>query len=348
MKQVVIIGGGFAGSSLAKRLEQQFTVTLIDTKDYFEFTPGILRTIVEPDHAGKIQILHHQYLKRTTIIVAEVQEVTATAVILGQRKIEYDYLVICSGSRYSLPIKEHNVILATRAEHLQKNSEQLKKAKKVLIVGGGLVGVELAAEICTYYPNKETIIVHAQQRLIERNPEKARNIVSNFLQRRGVKIIVGEKVQGMDAKKKAYLTNKGTKVEADLVFMCTGIIPNSEFMAGDLKQELDEKKYIRVNHYLQLRHHHNIFAVGDVNNLPVEKTAQNAEIQAGIAAKNIIALEEQRKLTEYKVKVTPLVVSLGKWNGLFISQNIIFSGIIAGLLKNIVEYWFMLKMKWKI
>ena len=48
MKNVVIIGGGFAGSVCAKKLEQDFKVTLVDTEDYFEFTPSILRLAVSP------------------------------------------------------------------------------------------------------------------------------------------------------------------------------------------------------------------------------------------------------------------------------------------------------------
>ena len=62
-KKVVIVGGGFAGSHVAKSLEKYFDVFLIDTKDYFEFTPGVLRAIVEPLHIRNIQVLHNHYLK---------------------------------------------------------------------------------------------------------------------------------------------------------------------------------------------------------------------------------------------------------------------------------------------
>ena len=67
MKKLVIIGGGFAGSLIAKNCENYFDTTLIDSKDFFEFTPGILRTIVQPSHAKKIQVLHKEYLKKTKV-----------------------------------------------------------------------------------------------------------------------------------------------------------------------------------------------------------------------------------------------------------------------------------------
>ena len=62
MKKVVIIGGGFAGSTVAKKLQNYFDVTLIDGEDYFEFTPGVLRVIVKPKHFAKIQVPHKEYL----------------------------------------------------------------------------------------------------------------------------------------------------------------------------------------------------------------------------------------------------------------------------------------------
>src|SRR3989338_3462411 len=111
MKRVVVLGGGFAGSKIAKKLEKDFDVILIDTKDYFEFTPGILRTIVEPKHIKKIQVLHSHYLHKTNVIVGEVKNIGKDFVKIKRRKISFDYLIICAGSSYNLPIKEQKVVI---------------------------------------------------------------------------------------------------------------------------------------------------------------------------------------------------------------------------------------------
>ena len=87
MKKVVIIGGGFAGAYAAKNLEIDFGVTLIDSKDYFEFTPSILRTIVEPRHITKIQVLHSHYLKNADFIRGVVKEINVREVILDGNKL---------------------------------------------------------------------------------------------------------------------------------------------------------------------------------------------------------------------------------------------------------------------
>lgn len=49
-RRVLVIGGGFAGFVVARHMRHHYKVTLIDAKEYFEYTPGILRAFVHPDH----------------------------------------------------------------------------------------------------------------------------------------------------------------------------------------------------------------------------------------------------------------------------------------------------------
>ncbi len=340
MKQVVVIGGGFAGSYIAKKLESKFNVTLIDSKDYFEFTPGILRTIVEPEHMQKIQALHSSYLKKATVVVGDVKEVGKDYVIVNSemdKKIKFDYLAICSGSRYNLPIKEKGVIITTRANHLVSANTSLKNAKNVLMIGGGLVGVELAAEIITKYPDKKVTIVHAQDKLIERNPQKAVNYAEKFLKQRGVNIVYTERISSMGKSNCVFKTNKGRTIYADLAFWCTGIAPNFEFLSKKMKTTLGDRNSVKVNNYLQLNGYKNIFAAGDVTDILEEKTAQNAEKHARIVVANICALESGKDLRKYKSNVTPLVISLGKYHGILVYGKLVLTCIIPGIMKGIIE-----------
>ncbi|MBX4212434.1 FAD-dependent oxidoreductase [Candidatus Pacearchaeota archaeon] len=335
MKKVVVIGGGFAGAYCARNLEKDFHVTLIDNKDYFEFTPGVLRTIVEPAHIKKIQILHSHYLHHAEIIIGDVTEISEREVVVKGKKHSFDYLIICSGSSYSSPFKEKNIVSATRASELREVHKCVEKASNILIIGGGLVGVELAGELCTHYPGKKITIAHAVAELIERNPKKARNYAYKFLSSRGVNIVFNEFVE--KAKGKSFVTNKGTKIPSDLTFMCTGIVPNFSFMEKNLSSSLNQKHQIIVNEFLQIKDHKNIFSAGDVNDRAVEKTAQNAERQARVVTNNIRALENKEKMEKYVDKKTPLVISLGKSHGIFVSNNFVITGIIPGIMKTFIE-----------
>ncbi len=342
MKKLVVIGGGFAGSYVAKSLENKFHTTLIDTKNYFEFTPGILRTIVDPTHIKKVQVLHTHYLKRTNIVIGEVKSINKKYVFVKNKKFYFDYLFISSGSSYNSPIKEKGIIIATRANHLRECYESLCKSNDVLIVGGGLVGVELAAEIAHHYKGEKNIfLVHSKNKLMERNPEKVSEYAKKYLEKRNVKILFNEKL--ISKKGKIYFTDKGTKIKADIAFLCTGIVPNFSFMKGEFSESLNEKNQIIVNEFLQVKGTYNIFSAGDVNSLNIEKTAQNAEHQAKLAVKNIISMKEGRNLIAYNKKQTPLVISLGRHNGIFVGKKIIFKSFIVSLMKYVIEKKEMLK-----
>ena len=341
-KRVVIIGGGFAGSHIAKKLEKKFDVTLVDTKNYFEFTPGILRTVVKPKHMQLITALHNSYLKKAKIVVGEVSEASREFIKVSRRKIKFDYLVVSSGSTYNAPFKEQKVVIAARAKHLQENYSKLCKAKKVLIIGGGLVGIEMAGEIFWRYSGeKEITIVHSRSRLIQRNSEKASKYAENFLKKRGVEIIYDDFV--VDIKKTVCKTKKGLKLKADIIFLCTGIEPNYKFMKKYFLNRLSNDGFVKVNDYLQLQNEKNIFIAGDLADKKEEKTAQNAERQGKIIAKNICALESGNKLLKYESKRTPLVISLGKYDGIYSGEKYVFGGIIPGLMKTIIEKFEMLK-----
>lgn len=342
-KRVVIIGGGFAGSTAARKLENDFDVTLIDTKDYFEFTPSVLRTIVEPEHIKKIQALHKSYLNTAVIVKGNAKEVDKKYVRVSKNKFQYDYLVICSGSEYNLPIKGKSTVAAARADALAKYAKKLKKSKSVLIIGGGLVGVELAAEIIEKYPDKRITIAHGNEFLIERNPRKAREYAKKFLHKRKVKIIFNEFV--IKNKGNIYITDKKTKIKAGLAFLCTGIKPNYWCMSKSLSYCLNQGKAIIVNEYLQVKGFSNVFAAGDITDVREEKTAQNAEKQAKVAAKNIINIEKGKNLEKYLSKPRIMVISLGKWNGILVYKNFVLTGLIPGILKGLIEWMEMKKYK---
>ena len=129
MKRLVIIGGGFVGATVARELEGEFHVTLIDSKDYFEFTPSILRTIVEPDHMKKVQLLHSHYLKKAVLIREEVEEITNFEEALGIKFTRYQKADAQS-------IEDHNTLLwakkVLKTKPNREISEELKADVKTI------------------------------------------------------------------------------------------------------------------------------------------------------------------------------------------------------------------------
>ncbi len=338
MKKLVVIGGGFAGSNICRKLENYFNVTLIDEKEYFEFTPGILRSIIYPKHLKGVQVNHKDYLKKSKFILGNVSKISENYIFVNKEKIKYDYAVICSGSRYESPVKDREIVIASRSKNLIKYKDKLSKSKDVIIIGGGLVGIELVGEIIDRYNDKNIKIIHSNKRIIYRNNIKSFLYINKFLKKNNVEVICCERV--IRKEKNELITKNNNHFKYDMAFFCTGIKPNSDFIE---KKYLDVKGFIKADKYLRMRD--NIFVCGDVASVNEEKTAQAAEKQSSIIIRNLIAIERNKRLKEYASKERPFSISLGLYDGIFEYKNFVITGIIAAFIKKIIEIKTMIKYK---
>ncbi len=342
MTKVVIIGGGFAGSTVAKILRGKCDLTLIDTEDFFEYTPGILRVLVEPEHYKKLHVRHKDYLPDTKIVVGHVKKVYDKKVELTNgKKIFYDYLIIASGSSYNSPIKEKDTFFATRVKHLLEAHKNIRRSKKIFVVGGGLVGVELASELATHYNDKKIFLIHSTSNLMERNDIKTRKYAENFLRKNNVEIIFNERI--VKKNKKKLISDSNKEYKYDSVFFTIGIKPNVEFMKDSFSSYVG--KGIEVNDYLQLPDKNNVFVAGDVSNIVEEKTAQNAEKHGEVVAHNILSIIEGKKMKKYKAKKRIMVISLGKKHGVLEYKKFVLTGRIPAILKILIEKMVMMKFR---
>eukprot|EP01125_Pyxidicula_operculata_P019703 TRINITY_DN7162_c0_g1_i2.p1 TRINITY_DN7162_c0_g1~~TRINITY_DN7162_c0_g1_i2.p1 ORF type:complete len:844 (+),score=274.21 TRINITY_DN7162_c0_g1_i2:12-2543(+) len=102
--EVVVVGAGFAGCMVCKKLQKtkNINLTLIDPKGYFEFTPAVLRVLCIPEKAEYISVPIQHILPKGKTIVGEVVDCDEKSVKLADGQIiPYDVLVISSGSRYN-------------------------------------------------------------------------------------------------------------------------------------------------------------------------------------------------------------------------------------------------------
>lgn len=331
-KRVVIVGGGFVGSYVAKKLEKTFDVILIDTKDYVEYTPGILRALVQPSAATKTQVLHEHYLRKARVEIGEVTRVTPPKVIFNDKEVPYDYLVLASGSTYKKPFRQRNVVVAEHGHELRNHHEQLVEAKRVLVVGGGIVGVELAAEIANTYPLKEVTLVHSKDQLLNTFSWKIAFAATRYLSRAGVKIVYENRVTKVEGKK--FTTNTGKQITADLAFMCVGNKPNVTYLE---KAFLDEHGRVQVDKHLRIPGTEHIFAGGDITGLSETKLAQNAQKHARIIAENIRRSESGRRLVSYKPGPRPGLIDLGD-HAIFFYKNFVYTGKLPVLMKRFLAW----------
>ncbi|TKY67022.1 Apoptosis-inducing factor-like A [Spatholobus suberectus] len=320
-KKVVIVGGGVAGAVLAKTIQHQANVTLIDPKEYFEIPWASLRGLVEPPFAERIVINHREYFKKGDLVVSSAVNITETEVLTADgQQIAYDYLVIATGHTEPIP--------KTRSERL----DQYK---------GGPTGVELAAEIAVDFPAKKVTIVHKGTRLLEYIGPKASRKTLKWLKSKKVDVKLEQSVELSSSaeESKTYQTSSGETIKADAHFLCIGKPLGSAWLRETLlKDDLDADGRIKVDEHLRVKGRSNIFAIGDIIDVKEIKQGVYAQGHAQLVAKNLKLLIEgggkERKLGTYKAQPPISIVSLGRKHGVAQFPFMTVLGRFPGMIKS--------------
>ncbi|KAE9054427.1 hypothetical protein PF010_g32536, partial [Phytophthora fragariae] len=197
-------------------------------------------------------------------------------------KLHFDYLVLATGSTYTVPIKQdpNDYTRATTESKLQDVRSEIEKAGKVLIVGGGAVGCEMAGQIKAKYPDKN---LHAA------------------LDAMKVNVILGERLTerlpGNSFERRTLRTDKGTEIETDIQLLCGGFCPVSDLIQDMDPSLVTEQGSIKVNELLQLDNekYSNIFALGDSSNHDTPKMAFWAADQGKFLAAQLAAVVQKKQ-----------------------------------------------------
>ena len=192
----MIVGGNFAGLAALRELQNNplFRVILVDQREYFEYTPGILRLFLEPHFIHKLAfpLPHgsHQIIQGTVTNTADKQLNYTDAATRQSKTLEFDYLILATGSTYHYPVtaSPSETSITARAKGWKMSARKVQEASSILILGGGAVGTELAAEIVDHYScKKKTVtLVDASHRLVPlfKNP-RVSDYAADWLTSRG-------------------------------------------------------------------------------------------------------------------------------------------------------------------
>ncbi|MED7954157.1 NAD(P)/FAD-dependent oxidoreductase [Kitasatospora sp. NPDC058201] len=295
-RTVVVVGGGYGGTAVAKALDAEADVVLIDPRDAFVNAVGSLRALVRPDWAGNIFFPYDTLLARGEVIRDRAASVDPGGVTLASgRRVEADYLVLATGSTYAYPAKPTADSAGEALEHLRGTHKELAAAARVLIVGAGPVGLELAGEIKEVWPTKDVTVLDPADRLLPAFLPEVREDLHRQLDELGVRLRLGTGLAGQPATEPGrageftVATTDGAEITADIWFRAYGVRVNSDYLADGLLLERTELGQVRVGETLAVEGHPHVYAVGDLTDVAEPKMAGNAGRHAEVVARNILA-----------------------------------------------------------
>jgi NADH:ubiquinone reductase (H+-translocating) len=297
--KVVIIGAGFGGLKLARKLNNRpgFEVVLIDKFNYHQFQPLFYQVATAGLDASNISFPLRkvfQKSKNVRIRLAELKQVipSASKVITDAEEIEYDVLVLAMGAgtnffgntqleNHAFPMKSTVEALQLRYRLLQnletaltiKDKLELQRLMNIVVVGGGPTGVEISgalAEMKKYILPKEypeldfskmnIYLLEGADKTLAAMSEKSSLQSAKYLNRLGVKVMTQTLVKDYDGHD--ILLNDGNKIPAGTVIWAAGISGNVP--AGIDKDLIARGNRIKTDRRCKVVGHDNIYAIGDL------------------------------------------------------------------------------------
>jgi NADH dehydrogenase FAD-containing subunit len=297
-RTVVIIGGGYGGTLVAKELDADANVILIDPREGFVNAAASLRALTRPDWAPNAFFPYGTLLERGRIIRDRAVSVDPQGVALASgERVRADYLVLATGSDYSYPAKPHpeTTGIAEQLDDLRETHKELSGAARALILGAGPVGLELAGEIKDVWPDKSVIIIDRAAELLAGFLPEVRDNLHRQLNERGIDLRLGTSLTALPpvpagkTARFAVTTDNDEEIVADIWFRAFGLQINSSYLVDGHLTPLTDHGMIPVTQHLNVRGHDRVYAVGDLADLPDPKMASYAMEHAVIVAANIKA-----------------------------------------------------------
>ncbi|MCO1595492.1 FAD-dependent oxidoreductase [Micromonospora sp. RHAY321] len=327
-RTVVVVGGGYGGTAVAKALESQADVVLIDPRDAFVNVAGSLRALTRPDWAGNMFFPFDTLLTRGTVIRGRVVSVDPGGVTLASgERVAADYLVLATGSSYAYPARLDADSIDEALDDLRQTNKELASAERVLILGAGPVGLELAGEIKDVWPDKHVTIVDPADQLLPGFRSEMRDDLHRQLDELGIQLRLGTGLVAplaTEANRAATFTattTDGDEITADIWFRAFGVRINSDYLADGRLTTLTPDGQVSVTETLNVRGPDHIlghvYAVGDLTDVAEDKMAAYALQHAEVVVRNIAAQLRGEQLTAtYQPMPHPMIlVPLGSRHG---------------------------------
>lgn len=263
-KHVLVLGAGLGGASMARIADAAgFRVTVVERRPAMVYKPGGPRAIVDPEWAmakGLVPLRNLLAGPRSALVhdgVAALDASARTVTLASGSTVRYDYCVLALGSQNLSPADPPPGATSVPAlrQHYRGVSAAIRAAKKVVVAGGGLVGLELAGQVRdAVSPDASVTIVHGAAALADGSvPGAEAGALEAFQARLAARCAaaaigtrLGARVTSLradgcpggyraaaDGVPFPVALSTGETLHADLVLWCVGAAPNTTGLVPD-------------------------------------------------------------------------------------------------------------------
>jgi len=270
----LIIGAGAAGVSAAKEIlkkrKEDDQISIFTDEDYpFYYRPRLIECLSGEVEVEEIIINDQDWFEENNIdlhLDEKIIKVDAENKLVKSETAQYNYdkLLLANGSHCFVPpfsgVELENIFTLRTAVDLNTINQAAEKAKKAVVVGGGLLGLEIAYNFAR--AGLDTTVLEVAPYLLPMQlDKKGGDLLEKKLRENNVKTVTDASTKGFAGEKsveKVILEDQ--EIEADLVLISTGVRSNTSLVEN---LDIDKNKGVKVNSRMQTSNP-DIFAAGDV------------------------------------------------------------------------------------
>lgn len=323
MRNLVILGGGYGGLTIVNELLEKdwpddIEVTLVDRMPYqglkTEYYALAAGTVSDVDIRTEFPMD-----PRVTKRYGEVTEVDPHKKLVhmeGEEPLSYDWLVIglgCVDKYHNIPGAElytNSIQSLSLSRMTYQKVNDVRPYGQVSIVGGGLSGVEMAAELRESRPDLNVRILDRGPSILSAFPAKLQRFVREWFEEHNIEMVNRVSVSRVEP---GVVYNLEERVLSDVVVWTAGIQPSPIVQKLDVAK--DPTGRVVLNEYHQIPQHLDIYVVGDCASLTFSPSAQAAEGQGKQIAEVLRASWKGETPRLGKIKLKGTLGSLGKKSG---------------------------------
>lgn len=381
-KNIVILGGGFAGVRVALDLNNylhesdEYEIILVDRRDYQTYYSALYEAATT-EH----RLVEAKKVKRTVAIpfdeifqnskvkvfkgYIDRVDLNERKVVTDSRIIPFEYLVFGLGSIadfYGIPnLEKHGFTLKSLEDAImiRNRIEDLvvkKDSGTIVIGGGGFAGTEFAGEVhnllkheCQHHQkeliNFKVVVVEGGTNFLSGLSEKVSSIIASRMAAMGIEARFSTLIT--DVNKDYVILNNKDRLDMDLLIWTGGV--RSCRLPVNVELDRDKKDRTAVEVTLNLKNYPNVFLAGDnacildpVSKKPMPQTAQEAIHQAKTVAKNIYRMIKEKPLLAYHAGPTRFIIPVTGKFAVLYSPNLIISGFPGWVIRKAADLRYFL------
>jgi NADH dehydrogenase len=387
-KVVIIIGGGFGGLQLARKLKNsEFSVLLFDRQNHHQFQPLFYQVASSRLEPSTVSFPFRKIFQRFPNIdyhLADVLNINPenNEIITSAGNFRYDYLVIAAGCktnffgneeimRNCLSMKStgealeiRNRILLGFEKYISVQGLDKEPLMNIVIVGAGATGVELAGAFAemkrfilpkdyprTDFSDLKIILLEGSKHTLNNMRDSSKNASMKYLKELGVTVRTEVLVSGYDGN--IVTLSNGESIKSRNVIWAAGVTGN--VIEGINPGNITKSNRYIVDRYNRIIGYENIFAIGDIAYMETAmypkghpQVANVAINQGRYLANNLVAIENGRPLKEYEYRDLGSMATIGKQRAVVDLPFTSFKGYFAWFVWMFLHLMLILSVKNKL